>query len=134
MVPQTFVPLPPQPIPIPMPTFFPPQPPMYAVPPPPPTRAPPPPPSVDDEVNLKQIVEQLAMQNNLTFMPTRRRHDNGSQISPPPSFPLLPLLFFLIPLPYLFTAFLLLFWLILKPTSHTPAKSSPSSHYFLNSY
>jgi hypothetical protein len=35
------------------------------------------------DMNLKQVVEALAMQHNLTFLPARRRHENGSQISLP---------------------------------------------------
>jgi len=62
-------------------------PPRPQTPPPPPpsyqTTPPPPPPSssiIDEDVNLKQIVEDLAVQNNITFLPTRRRHDNGAPI------------------------------------------------------
>eukprot|EP00026_Physarum_polycephalum_P001790 Phypoly_transcript_01793.p1 GENE.Phypoly_transcript_01793~~Phypoly_transcript_01793.p1 ORF type:complete len:830 (+),score=216.17 Phypoly_transcript_01793:123-2612(+) len=56
-----------------------PPPPTMYTPPPPPAVRPPPPPS-DDDMNLKQVVESLAMQHNLTFLPSRRRHENGSQI------------------------------------------------------
>jgi hypothetical protein len=93
IIPNNFVPPPPM-------AYQPPPPPNLQPPPPPPNRQPPPPP-VDDgiyfttlfyfnllkvcfyplDMNLKQVVEALAMQHNVTFLPTRRRHENGSQVS-----------------------------------------------------
>lgn len=51
--------------------------------PPPPAQQPPPPSSLSsgEDFDLKQVVEDLAIQNNLTFLPTRRRHENGAQVS-----------------------------------------------------
>lgn len=48
---------------------------------PPPPAQQPPPPSSGEDFDLKQVVEDLAIQNNLTFLPTRRRHENGAQVS-----------------------------------------------------